>query len=47
MALALANHCLKNVTIKVESFIPDWIRKKRADNIKQNSGASIAAHRRY
>lgn len=47
MALALCCWCLDAVSLKTESYLPKWIREKRSDRIRKNSGAAIATHRRY
>ncbi len=47
MAMALCYWCLNAVSIKQSAFLPDWIRKKKSDSIKQSGGISVGNHRRY
>lgn len=47
MAKALAYWCLNSVQLKKEIYLPKWIRERKADKIKQGSGAGIGQHRRY
>jgi hypothetical protein len=47
MAMALCYWCLNSVAIKQSAFLPDWIRKKKSDSIKQSGGISVGNHRRY
>lgn len=45
VALALGIQCLKNVRLPTKSFLPDWVKSKRADRIVSNANATNA--RRY
>ena len=40
MALALGIQCLKNVRLPTKSFLPDWVKHKRADKIVSNANAT-------
>jgi len=47
MALALANWCLNYVRLKQEGYLPQWIKDKKTQRIKDSTGAIISNHRRY
>lgn len=45
MALALALQCLKNVRLPTKSFLPQWVKSRKAEKIvNQNNGSAM---RRY
>lgn len=47
MALALANWCLNYVRLKSDAYLPQWIKDKKTQRIKDNTGARISNYRRY
>lgn len=47
MALALANWCLNYVRLKSEGYLPQWIKDKKTQRIKDYAGARIHDYRRY
>jgi len=47
VALALANTCLDSVRLSERSFLPDWIRKQKANKIVGEWGARVSQSRRY
>jgi hypothetical protein len=47
MAMALAYYCLDVVRLKQVAYLPDWIKSRKADKIRETSGAMASSYRRY
>ena len=47
VALSLASVCIEGVKLPRETYLPDWIKAGRANNIINKSGVSVATYRRY
>jgi hypothetical protein len=47
VAMALAYQCCESVKLKEVSYLPQWVKERKAHNIKTSGGIGLGQHKRY